>query len=246
MTKLAAFDLEIAKSVPGGGSWEPYFPLGITCAAVALEDQPDPIIWHGIPQLGAVECQQIVRKLEQLVNQGYTLLTWNGCKFDFHVLAVESGLTAECAALAADHVDLMLMFTFKQGHYLGLDKALKGAGVQGKRKQVILNNGEMLRNMDGAQAPALWARGEYDAVLVYLTDDVLQPLKLARRIEQLGCIRWLSGSGQSLQVDFDRLYSVRASFDFPQPDTNWMTNPPRRGDFVKWMPGGTLPPPAGA
>ena len=25
------------------------------------------------------------------------------------------------------------------------------------------------------------------------------------------------------------------NFDFPEPDTSWMTDPPRRDDFTRWL-----------
>ncbi len=247
MRKYLVFDLEIAKSIPDGtADWKSLFPLGITCAAAALEGEPEPVIWQGSPQMDRAGCEAIVRQLEGWVAQGHTLLTWNGCSFDFHVLAIESGMLAECARLAADHIDLMLMFTFKQGYFLGLDKALKGAGIQGKLKQVTLKSGEILGGMDGARAPALWAQGEYEAVLAYLRDDVLLPLQLARKIEQTRKINWTNSKGGLSTANFDRLYSVRECFDFPQPDTSWMKNPPKREDFIRWMPGGKLPALAGA
>ncbi len=244
MNRYAAFDLEIAKTIPAGAkSWDPYFPLGITCAAAALEGHPEPILWQGVPRLGSQECQDLVSALEDLVAQGHTLLTWNGCKFDFRVLGEEAGMEEACARLAADHVDLMLMFTFKQGHFLGLDKALRGSGVQGKRKQVSLSTGEVIENMDGALAPELWARGEHEAVLLYLKDDVRQPLELARKIEESGQMGWLTSRGGYRKTPFDRLYTVRECFAFPLPDTSWMRHPPDRKDFISWMPGGVLPAP---
>jgi hypothetical protein len=240
--KLAAFDLEIAKPIPqNAGSWDPFFPFGITCAAVALEGEDDPIIWQGVPQMTPDEVGTMLETLQQLVPDGYTLITGNGCKFDFRVVGEESGRWEEAAALAAEHIDLMLMFTFKQGHYLGLDKALRGAGIQGKRKTVTLNSGESFNNMDGAQAPHLWLKGEYNAVLSYLRDDVLQPIKLARSIEQSRSVRWASSTGATKSAPFDRLYTVREAFNLPQPDTSWMRNPPQRQDFIAWMPGNKLP-----
>jgi hypothetical protein len=240
--KLAAFDLEIAKPIPEKApNWDPYFPLGITCAAVALEGQPEPTIWQGVPQMTRPEVNGMIDALQALVAGGYTLLTWNGCKFDFRMLGEESGRWEEAADLAAGHIDLMLMFTFKQGHFLGLEKALQGAGIQGKRKTVQLNNGELLHDMHGAKAPHLWAAGEFDAVLSYLRDDVLQPIRLARHIESAGRISWAARSGGMQEARFERLYTVRECFNLPEPDNSWMRDPPRREDFIDWMPGRKLP-----
>ena len=156
MDKLACFDLEIAKPIPDDApSWDPYFPVGISCAALALEGEAEPRIWQAAPQMAAAEVSAMLDELQQISAAGYTLLTWNGCKFDFRVVGEECGRWDEAASLAADHVDLMLMFSFRQGHFLGLDRALQGSGIQGKRKTVTLNSGETIHDMDGARAPQL-------------------------------------------------------------------------------------------
>jgi hypothetical protein len=238
--KLASFDLEIAKPLPDGASdWKKYSPLGIACAAVALNDSSEPVFWHGVPQMTRTECQQMVRDCVDLVNMGYTFLTWNGCSFDFGVLAEESGMYDECAELAINHVDMMLMVTFTKGWYLSLQKALKGAGLEGKLTRVTISTGEVITDMDGAKAPRLWAAGEYDAVLAYLRYDVQQTLKLAYAVQRNKAIRWTSNSGRAQQVSFDRLLTVRESFRIPEPDTSWMTDPPSRMRFVEWMPEST-------
>jgi hypothetical protein len=234
-TRLAAFDLETAKI----GSldemdWQNPSSLGITCAAIMLNDQIDPLSWHGIPQLSQGECQEIVRKLEEITRDGYKIVTWNGCKFDFQVLAQESGMVAECARLARDHVDLMLMVTFKKGWLLSLQKALDGAGLRGKLKKVTLTTGKVIYNMDGAKAPQLWAQGEYQAVMDYLLEDVKQLLDLASVIARRRSIHWISSSGKPQTVEVDRLMTVQECMQIPEPDVSWMSNPPRRSDFVHW------------
>jgi hypothetical protein len=240
--KLAAFDLEIAKMMPDGvRDWRTFAPLGITCAAVALGDAPDPIVWQGVPQLTQAESQQLVRDLEALVGQGYCLLTWNGCSFDFGVLAVESGLYDECAALAMGHIDLMLRVTFEKGHFLSLQKALDGARLTGKLKKVQLSDGTVLTDMAGAKAPEMWAAGEHQAVLAYLRQDVLQLLELARVVQQEKAIRWTSSKGTPQSVRIDRLITVQECFALPEPDVSWMTDPPTRQQFIRWMTQPTLP-----
>ncbi len=242
MRNFASFDLEIAQLIPDNNTdWQKLGPLGITCAAVALDGKPDPVIWQGVPRMSRPDCLEMLTTLQEYHSQGYTLLTWNGCKFDFRVLAEETGEWEACARLAADHVDMMVMVTFRQGHYLSLDAALKGAGLAGKAKQVRLSNGQILDKMDGSLAPRLWAEGETQAVVKYLVEDVRQPLLLAHEIEKQGAVRWLSKRGLWKEAPFERLYSVRECFNFPLPDTSWMTSSPRREEFVQWMPGGRLP-----
>jgi len=239
--KFAAFDLEIAKDFPESGRWQDAAPLGITCAAIACRSKPETMFFKGVPQMSQDECQALVRELQSLANDGYTLLTWNGCGFDFAVLAQESGLHRECAELALQHVDLMLMVTFTKGWFLGLEKALQGAGLAGKRKTVKLKNGGMFEGMDGGKAPRLWAEGEYDAVLTYLNDDVVQLLKLAEVVQLEKTIRWTSSSRKPMSMSVPKFLNVMACFDIAEPDVSWMSAPPTRRQFVEWMFQGSNP-----
>jgi hypothetical protein len=141
--------------------------------------------------------------------EGYTLLTWNGCSFDFHVLAQESSLFNECGDLALNHIDLMLIVTFTKGYFLGLDKALAGAGVKGKVKNVTLSNGTLLNDMSGAKAPQLWADGEYQVVLEYLRADVTQLIELAKVIETKKSFQWKSNSGRTQSFPIEKFLVVK-------------------------------------
>ncbi|HLP17445.1 MAG TPA: hypothetical protein VK470_14370, partial [Bacteroidota bacterium] len=233
--KFASFDLEIAKVIENDTpDWRSMTPLGITCAAVALTGCDDPRFWHGRPKLTQEECCKLVADLQAIVAEGYTLLTWNGSSFDFAVLAEESGMYRECVELNAMHIDMMLLVTFVKGYFLGLQKALIGAGLAGKLKHVTLNDGTPLTEMNGALAPKLWAQGECDAVLSYLRDDVLQPLLLAEHIEREKKIRWTSNAGKPQFVAVPKLLTVRECFSLPIPDTSWMKDPPSRGHFIEW------------
>lgn len=228
--KLASFDLEIVNElIPD----KPVENLGISCAALAIlppiqpqdENEPEVIYWYEHPRMKQEECKKLVKDLQYYVDEGYILLTWNGCGFDFKVLAQESGLYEECAELAMNHIDMMLIVTFSKGHYLGLDKALRGAGLEGKKHSVILKSGETIENMNGALAPKMWADGEVDAVLEYIKGDVEQPLKLAQWIEQNHRMIWASNSGKIQSLYVPKLYTVKELFELPEPDVSWMANP---------------------
>lgn len=235
--KLAAFDIEVAKEIPSGArEWEKYEPLGISCAALALSDGSQVRFWKNIPQMGRADCIQLVEDLAGYIDNGYTLLTWNGCKFDFNVLAQESGLYERCARMALDHYDLMLMVTFSQGHFLSLQAALDGSGLKGKLKSVTLKDGRLLTGMDGSQAPQLWAQGEYEAVLAYLREDVMQLLDLARVTVKNRTLRWKSRSGNLRSMPVERLLRVGECFKLPEPDVSWLSHSPSRAGFTDWMP----------
>lgn len=235
--RLAAFDLETAKVLPAAeNDLKAHAPLGIACAGIALSDSEKVEIWSGHPQLTTDDCRALVARLQALVAAGYTLVTWNGASFDFFVLAHESGMFEECGDLALSHIDLMAVVTFSKGYYLGLEKALAGAGLHGKLKNVPLKDGSTLSGMSGAQAPALWQAGEDDAVIAYLKDDVTQLLALAEIVSNTRTLRWNSSRGKPQSVRVMNAYTVRDCFQIPVPDTSWMDNPPLRSDFVDWIP----------
>ncbi len=130
----------------------------------------------------------------------------------------------------------MVMVTFQKGFFLSFDKALNGAGLEGKVKSVTLSNGGKIYDMDGSKAPALWASGEYEAVLTYLRADVIQLIKLADNIQRTKAIRWISNSGKPQSVTISKMLSVKECFLLPEPDTAWMKNPPDRKSFTNWIP----------
>jgi hypothetical protein len=144
-------------------------------------------------------------------------------------------MTEECAELALNGIDGMLLITFNKGYFLGLDAALIGANLETKTHHVLLNDGTELTDMNGKKAPELWRNGEFEAVKTYLRGDVIQPLKLASAIQNNRGIRWTSKTGKPM-MQYTGLNPVKTLFSLPVPDTSWMTNPKSRKDFVSWMP----------
>lgn len=236
---FAAFDIEIAKELPEDcEDWTQFAPLGISCAAISLRKADgsfDTRFYHAAPALNREQVRAFVADLSMLADE-HTLLSWNGTGFDYQVLAQEASLPITCALMALDSVDLMLDVTFRKGHYLGLDKALAGAGIEGKLHNVTLKDGTPIEDMGGAKAPQLWAAGEYDAVLAYLRRDVESLIELAEWVEANRCIRWTSRSGKPNQVDIPSLCTVEQLFKLPKPDTSWMESAPSRAQFVEWIP----------
>ena len=237
--KFAAFDIEIAKELPEGcEDWREFAPLGISCAAIALRKDDgtfDTRLYHAAPALTKQQVRAFIQDLWQLSGD-HAILSWNGTGFDFQVLAQESGLPSTCAMLALAHYDFMLEVTFRKGHYLGLDKALAGAGIEGKLHNVTLKDGTPIEDMGGAKAPAMWAAGEYDAVLAYLRRDVESLIELAEWVEKERRIRWTSNKGKHNMVGVPSFTPVEDLFVLPEPDTSWMTSAPTRRQFVEWMP----------
>ncbi len=233
--KLASFDIELATPLPEDHR-DQISEMEISCAAVALEDQDEIQVYAGDPVLTVEQSNELVGDLCRWQSEGYGIVTWNGCGFDFPILANNSEAVEECSRLALSHFDLMLLITFQKGWYLSLNKALSGAELEGKLKEVRLSDGSVLDNMDGAMAPELWSKGERNAVIEYLKQDVRQQLELAQWVAEHKKICWTSNSGNPWSLPIPRLYSVEECFDFPLPDVSWMDNPPQRPDFISWMP----------
>jgi hypothetical protein len=226
--KFMAFDLEIHKQLPDGETdWKRHWPLGITCAALAYDGGVETYSSQDTGPMKADCAEWLVHRLLYAVDRGYTIVTWNGLQFDFHVLADECDsdyFVGECRRLAMNHLDLMFLFFCYRGHFLGLDAAAKGAGLPGKPEGI-----------DGAKAPELWQRGEFGTVLSYLRGDATMTLALAQAVEENGGIGWTSRAGKEQFCAIDKLLTVSEANVLPLPDTSWMADPWQRSRFFDWM-----------
>jgi hypothetical protein len=237
--RLAAFDLEIAKGLPDDcDDWKEHRPLGISCAALAFDTVPMGIgvhNWHQPIQMDRNMCQHVVRELLEWAEGNYTIVGFNSLSFDFSVLAEESDMYKECEQLALNHIDLMFIVVTLRGHFLGLDKAAKGMGIKGKLKEVKLNDGTVLKDMAGAKAPELWAKGEYQAVLDYLGDDVRSTLELAQAIQHEKRVRWVSAKGYEQIIKIPKLYTVKECLELRRHIPGWVTDPVSRKSMMEWI-----------
>lgn len=236
--KLAAFDLEIAKLLPAGEfDLKRHRPLGISCAAVQLDDDRQFLFQSpaGLTTMTQAGCQELASTLHQLTQDGYTLVTWNGAGFDFDILAEESGDYPLCSELARHHVDMMLIVVALRGHFLGLDAAAQGMKVTGKLKQVQLRDGRVLKDMTGAMAPQLWADGERDAVLAYLAEDVRVTLELAQAMTIQRRLVWRNKRGERNHCTIPKLYTVAECLRLPHPKTSSRFTPADPRIITAWM-----------
>lgn len=230
-TNYLSFDLEISKDLPGDfNRWKQYRPLGISCAAILFSGY-EPQLWYSQDQDGTVQAKmtqqdlwKLVKVLIEAVKNGWTIVSWNGLGFDFDVLAEESEEWELCRDLAINHIDMMFHFFCLQGYPLGLDKAASGLGLHGK-----------LAGVSGEDAPILWAQGDYQKVLDYIAQDVRTTLDVAKKVDQLGYISWVSRRGINQQVRFPSGWlKVSAAMQLGKPDNSWMSDPLKRDEFYKW------------
>lgn len=226
---LVTFDLEISEPMSQGV----YEGQGIACAATAAAGA----VRHffNVPRMTPGDCATLVRNLMDEVDKGNKIVTWNGCNFDFRVLAHNSGMLNECILLNRHHYDLMFQFFCIYGYPLGMEKALTAIGLH-KVKTVELSDGNIIVGMEGARAPELWNQGETAAVQKYLQGDVESLLTLATRVSVEQIMRWRSKSGADKIAQMGPLLTVDECLELPLPDTSWMqgTKLSRQG-FTEWM-----------
>jgi hypothetical protein len=235
--KFLSYDIEIYETI-GEGEEVDYHKIHPSVAATCTTEN-DVKYYYDYPYMSKETAQRLVKDIQSHQLLGYVPFGWNSCSFDFRLLAYHSGMIEECAEIALNHVDGMLLITFNKGFYLGLDTSLVGAGLETKLHKVNLNDGSLLEGMSGKLAPELWRKGEYQAVKDYLRLDVIQPLKLCFAIEKNRGIQWTSKSGRPMYQKTDMVL-VKDLFKIPAPDTSWMQSSPTRKQFVDWMPKSTL------
>lgn len=247
MRKLISFDLEIANEIPPPPEDDPYSvdwrdhrPLGITCAAACFlwGDEYRYKEWQGVPQMSPAQCQQMVQDMQKWEATGFRLASFNGLGFDFNVLSEESGMYDACGGLAMRHYDIMFQWFCTKGWLVGLDGTCKANGVEGKIHEVTLKSGEVVTEIDGADAPRMWAEGEHDAVLTYLREDVRATLDLAHRIDENKRINYWSAAGKEHQIEAPNgLVSVERALRIKRPYVAWMKDPIKREYFYGWTMG---------
>lgn len=226
--KYVLFDLE-TELIEGPLDLDRYVPAITVGATLSSEGALD--LWHDRDESGAATgqllsrtgAQELVRYLQERAAQGYHPVTWNGSGFDFRVLAQASGLVPGCAALAWDHVDMMFWLHCRKGFSVALDRAARAVGTT------------KLGGLSGADAPRLWAAGEYDQVMAYVAQDVRMLGAVYEAARQARALRWINTRGRESRADGE-LCLVREAYRLPMPDTSWMTRPPwSRERFVGWM-----------
>lgn len=230
--KYLCWDIEICKVLPEGETdWKAHRPLGISCAATYAQGETGPRVWHPSnmegtsPTMSREDLIYFVDYLNQLVEDGYTVLGHNSLSFDFDILAEESGLFDECKALALDHVDTMFNVHALKGFPLGLDAICRGMSLQGKSEGV-----------NGAMAPRLWAEGRYEEVLAYVAQDTMATLDMALAVEKRHYLAWITKAGRRRVIPMANGWATVAEcLTWEEPSQSWMTDPILRSDMLAWM-----------
>lgn len=229
--KYLAFDVETAKVLPERvKNLLEHRPLGIACAATYTGVE-EPRFWFSqddekpASQMRRENLIHVIDFLAKSVQEGYTILTWNGLGFDFDVLAEESGMKTECRELARNHVDMMFHVFCDRGFPVGLDNATQGMKVKGKSSSLA-----------GHLAPQYWLDGRHEEVLDYVAQDVRCTLELGEACEKAGEFRWVTRKGTTSNMPLRSGWlTVDEALRLPEPDTSWMDNPMSRTRFTGWL-----------
>lgn len=231
--RFAALDLETVDLLPDSLSRAERLP-GIACAALARESAaevettppPDrrPELFDGRLALRREGVAEFLAGLSAAVDEGYTLVSWNGVDCDFRLLARWSGEAEECARLALCSIDMMFALVCERGFPLSLATALEGTGIAGKT------------GMSGSEAPQAWRERRFDEVLAYCAEDARVTVELARRCVERGELAWTSRRGLPQRLALPRGWAtVREALALPLPDTSWMSSPVDRTACVDWL-----------
>ena len=108
---------------------------------------------------------------------------------------------------------------------MGLDKAAQGMGLPGKPV-----------GMSGAEAPRLWAQGQFDKVLDYVAQDVRIAMQIALAAEERRKFEWITRKGTRSSMPLPNGWlTVQDALRLPAPDTSWMSKPLSRVEFTAWL-----------
>lgn len=231
--KVFGFDIETAKVLPPNSQPLEHLPLGISCAAIATSDG-EALVFHGEDQMTQEQCENMLAKILSIIDDGYRLVTYNGCSFDLRVLAQESGREKECAELALgyNHCDMMFHFLAAKGFMPSLNNIAIGMGFKGKTEGV-----------SGEAAPAMWKDpANRKKVLEYVEQDARLTMKIYKEVEKRGALYWRTRSGRISCLDVPIWLPVSTAMLMPMPDTGWLERlmrkdnrePPKREEYTGW------------
>lgn len=230
--KILAVDFEIAKQIPASSrDFFKHSPLGITVGATFDPSEDDgPVAWYEMDAEGKPKAQcspaylrVLLGYLRAKISEGYTLLTWNGLKFDFRLLAEETGEGLSCSLLAASdkHIDMMYHYFCVTGYPVAMQAVAEGMDVPGKKRYI-----------DGKKVPTLWKQGHYDDVIEYAKQDAQTIVDIYNALtEKGGKLHWYTNRGNLNNRYLGKWLSVQdASVLRPPAKAIW-----EREEFFTWI-----------
>lgn len=229
--KLLGFDIEISDifDLKPGEDLDQYAPFHISVAATAVWEGEEKL-WYSehngvpLPSMTKEDSYALLCYLRQMQENGYALCAWNGLSFDLRWIGWNAADMALATKVALDLFDPMFQFFNEKSFPISLASVAKGLDI----KQSKL--------MSGADAPKIWAEGDYQRVMDYVMGDATLTNQVILRILETKTISWVTRRGALQHLPTPFLHPVWEILEDPEPvPPVWMTNPMRRSKFTDWM-----------
>ncbi len=183
-------------------------------------------------KLGSKLPKQMVREfIEFLVRMntqyGAKIVTMNGTRFDFRLLAEESGWHDICAKLALQSYDPCLQAVCNYGYPVGLQAFAHGFHLGYKTK---LNEDDT----GGLSFPALWQKKDPQCLSYSMQDSSLTKDVVLEMLEQKRW-QWVNRKGRNFIKRIPYLLSAEACLMLPQREPAWPDSPWLAERFADWM-----------
>lgn len=225
------------------------------------EDRDDELLCA--PYMAPGDVKAMVEYLEQCVDEGYTISTYNGLSFDFRVTHdilvfcgnneateraqhdyLEAARDLKELASSDNHFDIAFSFFAHKGFMISLSKAsLATLGPDFQKYEI-----------KGADAPELFTKSArwQNTVIKYCAQDVNMQWALQQKLLETKLLKWITknentatwvvptAEGEQEEEDEDILkLGVKHSMTLPEPDVSWMKRynmePWPRQKFTGWL-----------
>tara|TARA_Y100000385_G_C13003559_1_gene598354 strand:- start:114 stop:803 length:690 start_codon:yes stop_codon:yes gene_type:complete len=222
-----SLDIAIAEPIPESGDVSNLtFICGVTCERKKNETGKTIQTWKNASDL-------ILHLWKRYNEDKVRIVSWNGVKFDFYLLANQPGTNdiekEYCKFLAKKHTDIAFAFLAERGYMISLSSAI------GRPHE-----------LDPKDIPALWACGAPETkslVYNYLEDQSDTILNILHNIENNKRLNYINSKGNKQEwkpvMHKDKLLSVRNAMMLDEPDTSYMPddlkNTFKRDKFITWL-----------
>jgi hypothetical protein len=231
--KWTVFDLEFNQLLPS--IEEPWSnDLHITCASIFSDGDEWPQVWYERNEFnetpGDYMSEQtitaFVLTLSQLVQRGYSLVTWGGASSDWRMLHKECpSLRSLIVQLALNSVDVPMCACMSIGTMMGLNAACKALGYTLKD------------DASSSNVPDKWlAPEERQQVLQHVSSDAYATMFVLRQAVSTGQLPWITQRGQLKTWHNVSLQSVRACLSRELPNVPWTIQPNQNPKILaRWL-----------
>jgi len=233
--KWAAFDLEFTDLLPGLDEQVPE-GLHISCASIITTGSAWPQVWYESPVYGDVPNDYMSRKtlgafvdaLQDLVRNGFIIVTWGGSASDWKILAKEIPDRAqELIDMTLQSVDVPMCTCMSIGMMMGLNAACRALGFSLKTSDASEN------------IPELWNKRTLEArteVLQHVSNDAYATLMVVKSAETSGTLAWISKKGQYKTWSPVHFLTVKACLSRELPNVPFKIGPSHNAKILaRWL-----------